>query len=76
MEFHNIAIVVVNYGGRRIDSDEVGTEVASSGEYVNLEEVSCPAVLEAGVAYTVLVSTFHPGQETSFTVRCGWFKTQ
>lgn len=60
-------------GGRRVTALAVRDIVCSSGEYRRgcaLAEVRAPQAVDAGT-YTIVVSTFEPGQLASFALRVG-----
>ena len=57
------------YGWRISHRIARSERVCSSGQYINLRQVSCEATLERRAEpYTIFVSTYAPGEEASFVL--------
>lgn len=68
-----IHVDLVWASGQRVTALTVRDIVVSSGEYRRgcaLAEIKAPQTIDAG-AYTVVVSTFEPGQHANFVLRVG-----
>ena len=66
---HHIHVMVAYKGGLRCRRVLRSERVCSSGQYINLRQVSCEATLERRAEpYTIFVSTYAPGEEASFVL--------